>query len=300
MVEITTQMVKELRQHTGSPVALCKEALVATDGDFQEAELYLRKKDKDRATKKSHRATGEGVVLMKIDDDLRKGALIELACETDFVARNDRFQALAASLADAMLRADKLDDLQALALPEGRTAQAAVHEAVATIGENIRFRRAAVLEASAGGRVAGYQHFTNKAASLVALSLEGLDPSAEAVDRLARDLCMHIASARPTGLTREDIPQDVLAREREVYAEEIQDKPEDIQERILEGKLSKFYKTRCLNEQGFVKEEKVQIKDHVARALKDAGGKGAIAGFARLELGAEPACVGGTLVQAED
>ncbi|MFH0911683.1 MAG: translation elongation factor Ts [Planctomycetota bacterium] len=292
MVEITVDMVRRLREKTGSGIALCKEALVSARGDFEEAELYLRKKDKESAAKKSQRATGEGAVFVRQNDACTRGMLVEIACETDFVARNEQFQALGELLLDAVDRAPAIDELTALATPDGRTVERAIHEAVATTGENIRLARAAVLEAPAGGAVGFYRHFTRKAASLVSLSLEGLAPESAAVQDLARELCMHITSCRPLGLAREDIPEKILAREREVYLDEVKNKPPEIREKIVAGKLAKFFATRCLAEQNYVKDESVKVKDFVAAALQAVGGGGAPAGFVRFELGSPSASVG--------
>jgi elongation factor Ts len=300
MAEVTAQMVKELREKTGAGISLCKEALVESDGSFEEAELYIRKKDKDKAAKRAERATGEGVVFVKVRDDASLGCLVEIACETDFVARNEQFQALGDEILAAVEMAEDFSALGALTTAGGKTIDGRVEEAVATIGENMRLRSAARLGAPGGGAVGSYSHFNNKAASLVALKLEGVAPDHEAVQGLLRDLCMHITSCRPLGLTSDDLPADLVAKEKEVFQEEVKDKPEEIQEKILQGKLGKFFATTCLAEQGFVKDEKTKIKDHVTAVLKEAGGRGEITGFARLELGTEAVCVGGDAATIQD
>ncbi|MFW5857416.1 MAG: translation elongation factor Ts [Planctomycetota bacterium] len=298
MAEVTAQMVKTLREKTGAGISLCKEALVESDGDFDQAELYIRKKDKDKAAKKAERATGEGVVFVKINDAGAAGAMVEIACETDFAARNEQFQAMGVEILDAILKAADLTDAQNIALPNGKTIEARVQEAVATIGENMKFRRAARLEApAAGGGVFYYRHFNQKAASLAAMQLEGVNAGDEAVQAVGRDVCMHVTSVRPIALTKDDIPADVLAKEKEIYADEVKGKPEEIQEKILQGKLKKFYATTCLQEQGFVKDDKTSVADYVTAALKDAGGSGTLTGFARLELGSGAICAGGELAE---
>lgn len=294
MAEVTAQMVKELRQKTGSGIALCKEALVECDGNFEAAEMYLRKKDKDKAAKKAERATGEGVVFLKVNEERTCGVLVEIACETDFVAKNEQFQALGATLLDLFLAADSLDSPLALTTAAGTSVEALLQEGIATIGENMRLRRVGRLE---GGALGFYRHFNNKAASLVSLAVDGVAPTDEAVQTLGRDICMHITSCRPLGLAKEDIPEEVVAKEKEVYMEEVKGKPEEIQEKILQGKLGKFYAINCLTEQGFVKDDSVKVKDVVASVLKEAGGSGSLTGFIRVELGSTAACVGGQLVE---
>jgi elongation factor Ts len=295
MADVTAQMIKEMRQKTGAGISLCKEALVESGGDFEQAELYIRKKDKDKAAKKSERATGEGVVFVRIDDAFSTGVLVEIACETDFAARNEQFQELGEEMLNAVMDAGDLTDASSLTVASGKTVAARVEEAVATIGENMRLRRVARLKAPEGGAVGSYRHFNNKAGSLVSLELEGLGPDNEQVQALARDICMHITSCRPQGLREDDIPEEVRQREREVHLEEVQGKPEEIQQKILAGKMGKFLAGICLDQQPFVKDESVKVADHVAKVLKDAGGAGRLAGFVRFELGAGAVNAGGEL-----
>jgi elongation factor Ts len=289
-------MIKQLRDKTAAAINLCKEALNECDGDFEEAELYIRKKDKDKAAKKSERATGEGIVFTKITDDGSKGAMVEIACETDFAAKNDAFQKMGADLIEMALAADSLEGYGDFKMADGKTVTETVAEAVATIGENMRLRKVASISAPANGALGIYTHFNNKSASIVALNLDGVDAKSDAVAAMGRDVCMHITSVRPMGLTKEDIPADVIAKEEEVFKEEVQGKPADIQEKILAGKMSKFFASKCLSEQGFVKDEKQKVSEFVTASLKDAGGSGSIAGFARFELGGTAVCVGGEMV----
>jgi len=293
-------MVKELRQKTGAGIGMCKEALVASDGNQEEAELYIRKKDKDKAAKKSERATGEGVVFAETSDDLSLGAVVEIACETDFVAKNQSFQDLGSEMLAAVAAAGTIDNLDNIPTPSGKTAGERMQEAVATIGENMKLRRIAILKAPENGCIGQYRHFNQKAASLVALKLDGADPKSDAVQGLLRDICMHITSCRPLGLSKEDIPEEVLAKEKAVYMEEVANKPEDIQEKILQGKLGKFFATNCLNEQGFVKDDKVKVKDHVAQTLKAAGGSGELVGFVRFELGGTASGAAAKIVESQE
>ncbi|MHC4871107.1 MAG: translation elongation factor Ts [Planctomycetota bacterium] len=290
MAEVTTQMVKELRQKTGGGISLCKEALIECDGNFEEAEMFIRKKDKDKAAKRSERATGEGIIFCKTSDDGTVGTMVEIACETDFVAKNEKFIALGEDILGSVSDAGDFDNLNELKISTGKTIAEAMEEAVGVIGENMRFKGASRIKAPEGGRVYGYKHFNQKAASFAAVALDGV--AADALDECGKDICMHITSFRPMGLVKEDISEDIIAKEKEVFKEEVQGKPEDIQEKILEGKLSKFFAGKCLSEQGFVKDESVKVKDHVSACAKAAGGTAEIKGFARFELGLDAVVVG--------
>lgn len=291
MAEVTALMVKELRQKTGGGIALCKEALVECDGNFEEAEMFIRKKDKDKAAKRSERATGEGIIFCKTSADGTVGTMVEIACETDFVAKNEKFVALGEDILNSVSETADFTNLNELKISTGKTISEAMEEAVAVIGENMRFKGAARIKAPEGGKVYGYKHFNQKAASFAALALDGV--AADALDDCGKDICMHITSFRPMGLVKEDIPAELVEKEKEVFKGEVQGKPEEIQEKILTGKLAKFFAGKCLTEQGFVKDESVKVKDHVAACAKEAGGSAEIKGFVRFELGLDPVVVAG-------
>lgn len=296
MAEISVQMIKQLRDKTAAAINLCKEALNASNGNFEEAELYIRKKDKDKAAKKSERATGQGIVFTKISQDGKTGAMVEIACETDFAAKNETFQKMGNDLLSLVLSTKTLAGFGNLKMPGNKTVSETVAEAVATIGENMRLRKAARICAPANGALGLYSHFNSKSASIVSLHLAGIDGSNEKVQTLGRDLCMHITSVRPMGLSKKDIPAELIAMEEEVYKEEVQGKPEEMQKKIIAGKMGKFYASKCLSEQGFVKDEKVKVCDYVTASLKEAGGSGSIAGFVRFELGGSAVCIEGEMV----
>lgn len=300
MAEVTMELIKALREKTGSGIALCKEALVATGADIEEAITYIRKKDAGQAAKKAERATGQGVVLSRQSADGSVGVIIEVACETDFVAKNEMFQTMCNNMLDAFLAAEDVSNAPAIMLADGKTVEDSVKSSIAIIGENMKFRGCSRLKAPAGGVVGIYNHFNQKAASLVALSLENLTPDADAVKAICADVCMHITSVRPNGLSADDIPEEAIAREREVYMDEIKDKPAEMQEKILQGKLGRFFASQCLAEQKFVKDEKVTVKKMIEDAAKAAGGSAAIVGFVRAELGSAPVCINAQTYRAAE
>ncbi|RME83162.1 MAG: elongation factor Ts [Zetaproteobacteria bacterium] len=266
---ISAAEVKKLREKTGAGMMDCKRALEEAGGDFEKAVDILRKKGLAAAQKKSARVAAEGMAIAKSRGDL--GVALEVNSETDFVARNELFQSFVQQLADLILDKQPKDlaELKALPFAEGRTVEEATVELIAKIGENIQIRRFAVLS---GDHVASYVHMGGKIAVLVAFAGE-VDP------QLARQIAMHVAAANPKYLDRESVPEEDLAREREVLLEQARatGKPEHVLEKIVEGRLRKFYEENCLLEQAFV----VDPDKKVADVLGDAR----ITGFVRYQLG---------------
>lgn len=276
---ITAAAVKELRQKTGAGMMDCKKALQEADGNMEEAVKILRTKGLAAAAKKAHRAASEGMVAIAGGGE--KAAMIELNCETDFVARNDKFQEFARGLVEQVL-ADGVDDLEAFKArpwsgdPE-HTVEQAISQAIATIGENIVLSRLAFWTAAEGNAIASYVHMGGKIGVLV----EGTASIPEAA---LRDVAMHIAATDPRFLSREEVTEEILANEREIALKQAveQGKPEHIAQRIVQGKMEKFFEQVVLLEQPFAKDPSKSVKQYVT----EAGGDGAtIVRFARFKLG---------------
>ncbi|MBS7546356.1 translation elongation factor Ts [Ancylobacter oerskovii] len=287
MANITAGMVKELREKTGAGMMDCKNALGEVEGDIEAAIDWLRKKGLAKAAKKAGRVAAEGLIGLALDGT--KGVVVEVNSETDFVARNEQFQALVRNIAQVALAAgDDVAAIGAAAYPAGGTVSEAISSAVATIGEHMNLRRAKELSVNAGV-VASYIHGSvgeglGKIGVLVALESTG---KADELAALGRQIAMHVAAANPQALDAAGIDADVVARERGVLAEKAKasGKPDNVVEKIVESGLKTFYKEVTLVEQAFIHEP----SKTVAQAVKESEGKvGApvkIAGFVRFALG---------------
>ena len=251
---ITAAMVKELREKTGAGMMDCKKALTATDGDAAKAVDWLREKGIAKAEKKAGRVAAEGAVGAFVAADGKTGCVVEINCETDFAAGNDQFKELLAKVAEHIV-ATKPADLDALNDSEldGKKVSTLITEATATIGEKISLRRFACYETE--GRLASYIHMGGKIGVLV--NLTGGD------DQLGKDVAMQIAAAAPMAVDRAGVDASALEHEKEVLRKQAEEegKPANIIERMVEGRINKFYKEVCLNEQIFVKDSEKTIKD---------------------------------------
>lgn len=283
---IDAKMIKELREKTGMGITQCKNALEECAGDMDKAEMALRKQGLDKAAKKADRPTGQGVIAIRHEGDV--AAMIELACEQEPTTNNERFINLASlALETALkLKVKSADDLLKAQTPDG-TFSDSVKAVIGVVGENIQLRKATTISAPAGGLIGYYAHFNKKAGAMVAISLENADPAHAGIKTAANDISMHAVAARPLAWNRESISSDLIEKEKEIFMEEINKKPESIREKILEGKLQKFYGDKVLTEQFFVKdpEGKTTVQQMLDNAAKAAGGTAKITDFARFELG---------------
>ncbi|MBB5046345.1 elongation factor Ts [Rhodopseudomonas rhenobacensis] len=287
MATITAAMVKDLRETTGVGMMDCKQALTENDGDMQAAIDWLRKKGLSKAAKKAGRVAAEGLIGALTDKT--KGVLVEVNSETDFVARNEQFQGLVKMIAQVALKVGAdLDKINAAPVGSS-TVATAIADAIATIGENMTLRRAAVLEVGQGV-VASYMHnaVTEGAGKLgVIVALESAGKTDE-LAALGKQLSMHVASANPQALEPAGLDPDVVRREKDVMADKYrqQGKPEAMIEKIVENGLKTYYKEVCLMEQAFIFDDKGKS---VAQAVKEAEGRvGApikVTGFVRYALG---------------
>lgn len=252
MAEITAGMVKELREKTDAPMMECKKALTEASGDMDKAEEILRVKLGSKAAKASSRVAAEGVVSVHITPDAKVGSMVEVNCETDFVAKNDDFQAFARALAELVVNMTPADvaALSALTL-DGTTVEATRTALVGKIGENLSIRRFARIEAQ--GALTSYVHGGSKIGVMV--DIVGGD------EQLAKDLAMHIAASKPLALTKEEIPAELIQKERDVAAAKAAEsgKPADIVVKMVEGSVQKFLKEVTLLGQPFVKDDKQSI-----------------------------------------
>jgi elongation factor Ts len=253
MAEITAGMVRALRDKTDAPMMECKKALTEANGDLDKAEEILRVKLGNKATKAASRVAAEGIVSIALASDAKAGAIVEVNCETDFVAKNEDFLAFAAALAKLVLERKPADAAGLSALPhQGSTVEEVRKALVGKIGENLSIRRFARLDAK--GRLAQYVHGGAKIGVLVDV-VGGDEP-------LAKDLAMHIAAAKPVALSKEQVPADLIKKERDIAAAKAAEsgKPANIVEKMVEGSVHKFLKEVTLLGQPFVKDDKQTIE----------------------------------------
>ena len=288
MAEITASEVKALRDRTGAGMMDCKKALVACEGDVEKAIDWLRKKGLSAAAKKSGRVAAEGLVGLYVDG--RKGTVLEVNAETDFVARNDLFQKYVSTVVEIASKHDAdLDSLKNLDYPEtGRSVSEELTNLIATIGENMGLRRVSHLSVN-DGVIASYVH--NKIADNLGKIgiLVGLESSADKSKllELGKKIAMHIAAASPKSVNISDLDSEIVARERDVVTEQAKNsgKKEEFIPKIVEGRLSKFYGEVVLMEQVFVMDGTSKVKDVIAQAEKDLGAPIKIVGFKKFVLG---------------
>src|SRR5579863_3288146 len=278
MAEITAALVGKLREMTGAGLMDCKKALAEMKGDLEAAVDYLRKKGAASAAKKASRVANEGVIVQSIQAGALAGILVEVNCETDFVARNEGFRAFCDEIARTLL-ANPKTDLEAM-----RTAQ------VAKIGENIQISRSHRMEVEGNGMVAAYIHTGAKVGVLVEVGAGKESTTAsDEFKQLVRDITLQIAAGHPFVVSRDQVDPGVLAKEREIAAEQVKNKPPQAVAKIVEGKLEKFYQGYCLLDQGFVKKNsEVTVKEHLGSVAKQLGDEISIRQFVRFQVGEAP------------
>jgi elongation factor Ts len=288
MAEITAALVKQLRETTGAGMMDCKKALTETNGDMDAAVDWLRKKGLAAAAKKAGRVASQGLIGVAAEGN--RAALVEVNSETDFVARNDKFQAYVSQTAKLAVEAGgDLDSLKAMAYPgAGRTVEEELTQLISVIGENLNLRRTAAITVEEGA-VGVYMHGQvapglGKIGVVVGLTSKG-DPASLAA--LGKQLAMHVAAAAPQAIDSDGVDSAALERERNVLAEQARasGKPEEIIEKMVEGRLRKYYEEVCLLEQTFVIDGENKVRKVLEQTGKDLGGPVAVAGFQRFLLG---------------
>ena len=272
---VTASLVKELREKTGAGMMDCKKVLTETDGDMEKAIELLRERGIAKAAKKSGRVAAEGLVEAYISEDGKVGAIVEVNSETDFVAKNDEFKTFVMNVAKQVVEKNPKDVEDLLNQPaifeEGKTVNEALIGKIATIGENLSIRRFARFESK--GLLEKYIHGDGKIAVLINMT--------KGDKETAKDLCMQIAAARPEFVRREEVPQERVDKEMEILKAQAMNegKPEQIAEKIVQGRVGKFYEEICLIDQVFVKDSSMKVSDLLKQ--KDAD----VAEFARFEKG---------------
>ncbi|MES3006237.1 MAG: translation elongation factor Ts [Pseudomonadota bacterium] len=269
MANITAGMVKELRERTGLGMMDCKKALVEADGDMEKAIDDLRKASGMKAAKKAGRIAAEGIVMTKVAADGKYGIILEVNSETDFVARDSNFLNFANTILEQAFKS-KQTDVAALMAGDLENAREAL---VQKIGENINVRRIQLVEAASNGVVDAYVHSNNRIAVMVALTGGN--------DVLAKDIAMHVAAVNPLVVRSDDVPKELLAKEAEIYSAQAREsgKPEEIIEKMIQGRLRKFVAEVSLLDQPFVKDGEITV----AALLKKAGAD--VVSFIRYEVG---------------
>lgn len=287
MAEITAASVKELRERTGAGMMDCKKALAENNGDMEASIDWLRAKGLSAAAKKAGRTAAEGLVGVAVAD--KKGAMVEVNSETDFVAKNEQFQEFVRDVAGLVLTTgEDIDALKSASYPGGGTVDEKLTDNIATIGENQSLRRAAVLEVSEGA-VVSYVHNAaapNMGKIGVLVALEGA-ATADTLNALGKQIAMHIAAANPQSLDADGIDPALLERERSIATEKANEsgKPAEIVAKMVDGTMAKYKKENALLSQLFVMDNKTPVADVVAQAGKDAGSPITLKAYKRFQLG---------------
>ena len=290
MAEITASLVKELREKTNAGMMDCKAALTESNGDLAVAEDILRKKGIAKAGKKADREAKDGCIQSAISACGSTGTMLEVNCETDFVSKNENFRGFVDELSK-VLQATPIADGDTAAFlatqhPSGLVVEEVIKSKIAELGENIVVKRLARFEASPATRLATYIHMQGRVGVLLEVAAGnaatlGLDEVKAAV----QDITLHICASSPICISRDDVPEDVVAKEREIAAEQVKDKPAAAIAKIVEGKLGKFFSQICLLEQGFIKDPDQTIADLLKSIGSKAGDTITVKRFKRFAIG---------------
>ncbi len=287
MTEILASAVMTLRKMSGQGMMDCKKALSEVDGDVELAMEALRKKGVATLEKRSDRETANGLVVSKTSDDGRVGVIASLCCETDFVARSDGFVAAAHLLGDYAMacETESVESLLATVV-DARAFREVITECVSKTGEKMEVGEFARFGLAGSGCISHYVHFNGKTGAMVLV--EASDDrvgGSEALQAVANDVAMHVTAAKPLALDKGGIDADTVEKEKEIYAEQVKNKPAEIIDKIVEGKLRKFFSEQCLLQQPFVKDDSKSVEQVVSEAAKQAGGTATVSRFVRLEIG---------------
>jgi elongation factor Ts len=289
---VTAAQINELRKSTGAGMLDCKKALEETGGEFEKAVDFLRTKGLAAAAKKAGRAATEGMVAAFVSDDLKSGVLLEINSETDFVAKNDTFQTFVANIGQHILATSPADVAamleQTFTGDASKTVLAYLNESISIIGENLQIRRFARFDVAGDGCIGSYIHAGGKIGVLVQVASPAVSAAnKDLLQGFLRDIAMHTAAAAPAFVSRDQVPSDVLDREKEVYRTKAKEsgKPDAIIEKIIDGQINKYYADICLIEQAFVKDTDKTIQQVAKECGNAAGGTVSIISFERFVLG---------------
>ena len=288
-MSISTAEIKQLREATGAGILDCKKALQQANGNFDEAVEFLRKKGLAAAAKKAGREASEGIIDAQVSDDGQTAVMINVNCETDFVARTDDFKAYVDSLVEQLFADNVTSAEELLERPyikdTSKTVKESLTEIVAKLGENTLISQATRFDLQGDGMLENYVHLGGRVGVLV--DVAGADRDNEKFANLVHDLALHVAAASPLYLTESDISADTIASEKEIFKAQLaqENKPDHIKDRIIEGKLKKWYGEVVLLNQQFVKDSDLTIAQLLEKAGKEIGRSIEIRCFARYELG---------------
>ena len=288
MAEISASMVMKLRKISGQGMMDCKKALVEANGDIDRAMEILRKKGLATLAKRSERETSEGIIVSKTREGGRVSALAALCCETDFVARSKDFVSAAEALADYALACpaeSKVENVLETSI-DGKKYSEVLTEVVSKTGEKIQVGDFAKYRLEGPGLISVYIHFNKKVGTMVEIEANSDDVAGgDALKQTAMDIAMHITATKPLALDKEGISAETIEKEKAIFAEQVKNKPANIIEKIVEGKMRKFFAENCLVEQGFVKDDSKTVAQVLAEAAKQAGGEAKIKRFVRFDVG---------------
>jgi elongation factor Ts len=288
MMDVSASMVVKLRKMSGQGMMDCKKALAEANGDMDKAMEILRKKGLATLAKRAERETSEGVVVSKMSKDGKVAAMATLCCETDFVARSDDFVAVTEKLADYAMAADTESGAENVLETkiDGEEFRDCLTELVSKTGEKIQVGDYVKYRLNGPGVIGVYIHFNGKVGAIVQIDASSDDVAvADALKRTAADIAMHITATNPLALDKDGVDAATIEREKVIYAEQVKNKPANIVEKIVEGKMKKFYAENCLLEQLFVKDDSKTVAQVLAEAGKQAGGEAKIKRFARFDVG---------------
>jgi elongation factor Ts len=288
MVEISASMVMKLRKMSGQGMMDCKKALAETNGDVDKAMEVLRKKGLATLGKRAERETSEGIVVSKMGEDGKIAVMATLCCETDFVAKSDDFVAAAGKLADYAMAATAESGAESIldTTIDGKSFRDCLTELVSKTGEKAEVGDYAKYKLDGPGLIGVYIHFNGKVGTMVQIDASSDEvAAADALKQTAADIAMHITAANPLALDKDGIDAETIEREKAIFAEQVKNKPANIIDKIVEGKLKKFFEENCLLAQAFVKDDSKSIAQVLAEAGKQAGGEAKIKRFARFDVG---------------
>ena len=289
---ITTAMIKELREATGAGILDSKKALETTKGDFDKAVEHLREKGLAKAAKKASREANDGLIAAQINADGTQAVLVEVNCETDFVARTEDFANFVNAITRQIFENGQIASVEALlaakyAADPAKTVADAVQGVISKLGENVVIRRLARYALTGKGVIDTYVHSNNRVGVLIELQTGGPVAEREALRELAHDLTLQVTAANPRFLSAEYVPAEVIEEERKIYRAQLADdkKPAEIKARIVEGRLTKFYQEICLLEQSFVKDDSISISKLIQQQSQRFGTPIQVSRFTRFEIG---------------
>lgn len=288
MANFTSQDVMKLREQTGVGMMDCKKALVETNGNFEEAVKYLREKGMASAAKKASRVAAEGLVKCVVAEDKKSAVIVEINCETDFVARSDQFIDLIANIANHLLQSNATSVEEVLAenyfADPSKTLNVLIAEATASIGEKISFRRFQKYVQTNNGLIASYIHMGGSIGVLCQISCDTIN---DAVLELAQNVCMQIAASKPQVISVSDVDASQLDSEREILTAQAKNegKPDAVIAKMVEGRIHKYYKEVCLLEQEYVRDSSFSVKQVIADVEKSVGCTISVDKFVRYEMG---------------